>query len=499
MHKAAPSHDQGDDDIEVGSPRVDAAGVGGVTRAMRHVVAQMGIRRGARALLEVNQADGFDCPGCAWPEPGDRSHAEFCENGAKAVAEEATLRRVDGDFFARHTVADLAGRSDHWLGPAGTAHRAGRAAAGGRPLRGRRLGRGLRPRRRRAAAPSTTPTAPSSTRRAAPATRPPSSTSCFVRAFGTNNLPDCSNMCHESSGVALSETIGVGKGTVTLDDIHHADLLIVVGPEPGHQPPADAHRPRDGQGERGPDRRRQPAARGGAAPVPQPPDGPRRRRPGHRARRPLPPDPGQRRPGPVPGRRRALIEEDRVAVAAGHRPVLDHDFIDRAHRRLRRLRRPRRRPRLGRGRRGDRPDPRRRRGPGAARSWPPTGSSSAGRWASPSTATRWPRSARSSTSCCCGATSAGPAPGSARCGATATCRATARWASTRSRRRPSSTRSERRVRLRAAPPPGYDTVDAIRAMRDGRASTCSSAMGGNFVAAAPDTDGDRRRPSGAAG
>src|SRR5688572_8540771 len=114
MHKAAPAHDQGDEDLEVRPPTDVAAGLSAVLHSVRHSVREMGVGRSLTSLLKVNQVGGFDCPGCAWPDPDRRSQTEFCENGAKAVAEEATLRRVTADLFARHSIADLAGRSDHW-------------------------------------------------------------------------------------------------------------------------------------------------------------------------------------------------------------------------------------------------------------------------------------------------------------------------------------------------------------------------------------------------
>src|SRR5215475_3123254 len=121
MAKRAPRDDFDDRDLSVSEPRRSAAGVGGITHGLAPVIGQMGVSRGTRTLLKLNQAGGFDCPGCAWPEPGvpHRAHAEFCENGAKAVAEEATLRRVTAAFFADHSVADLRGRTDYWLGQQG--------------------------------------------------------------------------------------------------------------------------------------------------------------------------------------------------------------------------------------------------------------------------------------------------------------------------------------------------------------------------------------------
>ena len=111
MAKAAPPDDAGEDRLAVGSPKRWAAGLPGVLASVRALNDQLGVRKAARTMLRVNQIDGFDCPGCAWPEPRDTSRLEFCENGAKAVAEEATDRRVTADFFAAHSIDDLADRA----------------------------------------------------------------------------------------------------------------------------------------------------------------------------------------------------------------------------------------------------------------------------------------------------------------------------------------------------------------------------------------------------
>src|ERR1051326_5599362 len=121
MARRAPRKDVDDADLSISAPKQSAAGVGGVAHGLAPVIAQMGVVRGTRTLLKLNQANGFDCPGCAWPDPAVpvRAHAEFCENGAKAVAEEATLRRVTPDFFAAPSLLDLGGRTDYWLGQQG--------------------------------------------------------------------------------------------------------------------------------------------------------------------------------------------------------------------------------------------------------------------------------------------------------------------------------------------------------------------------------------------
>ena len=223
-------------ELTVEERETTAAGLPGVAAAMRHALGQMGPVRAARALARVNQADGFDCPGCAWPEPERRHRAELCENGAKAVAEEATRRRADRALFARHAVAELAAWSDYQLGRAGrltepmllderATHYAPIAWDDAFDLIAHELHALDSPDE------AIFYTSGRTSNEAAFAYQ------LFVRAFGTNNLPDCSNMCHESSGMALGETLGVGKGTVSLDDLHEAELILVVGQNPGTNHP----------------------------------------------------------------------------------------------------------------------------------------------------------------------------------------------------------------------------------------------------------------------
>ncbi|MFO7177993.1 MAG: FdhF/YdeP family oxidoreductase [Pseudomonadota bacterium] len=214
-----------------------AAGLPAVLSALSYTVDRAGLARGLRALGVVNQDRGFDCPGCAWPDPAprDRSFAEFCENGARAVAHEADRRRVDAAFFAEHGIGDLAGRSDRWLEQRGRLVQPMLRDGGEhfRPISydeafalvGEAL-RGL-----------------SSPNEAVFYTSGRASNEAaflyqlFARTLGTNNLPDCSNLCHESSGTALRSTIGVGKGTVTLEDFALADLILVIGQNPGTNHP----------------------------------------------------------------------------------------------------------------------------------------------------------------------------------------------------------------------------------------------------------------------
>lgn len=231
-----PPRDDPPEEVEVRPPKRVAAGLPAVLTTTKRAYEQMGAGRSVRTLLRVNQAEGFDCPGCAWPEPASRSHAEFCENGAKAVAEEATRRRVTPAFFAAHPVDELAGKSDYWLGQQGRLTHPVVKRSGSRhyePLGWRDAFDLIATELRGLASPDEAAfyTSGRTSNEAAFVYQ------LFVRLLGTNNLPDCSNMCHESSGAALTQTIGAGKGTVTLDDLENADLILVVGQNPGTNHP----------------------------------------------------------------------------------------------------------------------------------------------------------------------------------------------------------------------------------------------------------------------
>ena len=155
MSRRAPSRDIDEARLEVEGAEQSAAGVTAVAVSMKRAVEQMGVVRSARTLLRLNQVDGFDCQGCAWPDP-DPSHrhtAEFCENGAKAVTEEATKRTVGPEFFAAHPMSELRERTDYWLGQQGRITEPMVLRAGRHPLRADRLGRGVRHDRRPAARP----------------------------------------------------------------------------------------------------------------------------------------------------------------------------------------------------------------------------------------------------------------------------------------------------------------------------------------------------------
>ncbi|MFJ6795864.1 FdhF/YdeP family oxidoreductase [Streptomyces sp. NPDC091268] len=236
MAAKPPAGDPVQDAPQVAPPQHAAAGLPAIGHTLKVAQEQMGLVRATRTLLKVNQKDGFDCPGCAWPEGDKRHTAEFCENGAKAVAEEATLRRVTPEFFAAHPLADLAGRSGYWLGQQGRITRPMYLPEGGdryEPVDWERAFEIIAEELRALDSPDEALfyTSGRTSNEAAFLFQ------LFAREFGTNNLPDCSNMCHESSGSALTETIGIGKGSVSLEDLHQADLIIVAGQNPGTNHP----------------------------------------------------------------------------------------------------------------------------------------------------------------------------------------------------------------------------------------------------------------------
>ncbi|HVB53420.1 MAG TPA: FdhF/YdeP family oxidoreductase [Candidatus Acidoferrales bacterium] len=217
-------------------PEEYAAGWPAVGITFKRSFDEMGVRATARTLLKLNQKEGIDCPGCAWPDPGHRKTVEFCESGAKHVAAEATLRRVDPAFFREHSLSELRDRSDWWL------EEQGRLTE---PLIKRKGSDHYEPISWNEAVGVVANQLNSlvSPNQAVFYTSGRTSNEAaflyqlFVRAYGTNNLPDCSNMCHESSGTALKEVIGIGKGTVTLGDVERTDLLIICGQNPGTNHP----------------------------------------------------------------------------------------------------------------------------------------------------------------------------------------------------------------------------------------------------------------------
>ncbi|MGW0838660.1 FdhF/YdeP family oxidoreductase [Streptomyces sp. NPDC002787] len=230
--------DPGEENLSVSAPKTWATGVPGATHALGYALGQTTVRRTALTLLNMNQTKGFDCPGCAWPEPapGQRHRNEYCENGAKHISDEATSRRITTDFFRRYSVDELGRASDLWLNQQGrlTEPMVKRPGADHYESIGWEEALGLLADELRALDSPDEALFYTSGRLA---NEPAFLLQLFARAFGTNNLPDCSNMCHESSGSALNETLGIGKGSVSLDDIHDADLVFVVGQNPGTNHP----------------------------------------------------------------------------------------------------------------------------------------------------------------------------------------------------------------------------------------------------------------------
>ena len=224
--------------IKVSKPKSKAAGVPGVKAAMNQMRMYMKAGDALKLSLKINQKDGFDCPGCAWPDPDDDRSAlgEYCENGIKAIAEEATKKSIDADFFQRHSVQEMSQWTDFEIGKKGRltqpmyvkqgqSHYEPISWDGAFQLIGKHLNELDSPDE------AIFYTSGRTSNEAAYLYQ------LFVRAYGTNNLPDCSNMCHESSGVGLSETVGIGKGSVTLSDLHEAELIIVMGQNPGTNHP----------------------------------------------------------------------------------------------------------------------------------------------------------------------------------------------------------------------------------------------------------------------
>ncbi|GAA0462019.1 FdhF/YdeP family oxidoreductase [Streptomyces olivaceiscleroticus] len=230
--------DPTDEGLAVTPPKTWATGAPAVAHALKYALGQTSPRRTALTLLNINQAKGFDCPGCAWPEPGakERHKNEYCENGAKHIADEATSRRITADFFRQHPISELATKSDYWLNQQGRLTEPMVKRPGAEhyePIGWDEAFDLLATELRALDSPDEALfyTSGRLNNEAAFLLQ------LFVRAFGTNNLPDCSNMCHESSGSALNETLGIGKGSVSLQDLYEADLVFVVGQNPGTNHP----------------------------------------------------------------------------------------------------------------------------------------------------------------------------------------------------------------------------------------------------------------------
>ncbi|QKJ30108.1 FdhF/YdeP family oxidoreductase [Mucilaginibacter mali] len=224
--------------LKVTEPKEWAAGIPAVLAAFKDVLEEENPVRGMRALLHMNQKAGFDCSSCAWPDPDDdRSPiAEYCENGAKALAWEATNKKLTPEFFAKNSIADLARMNDFEMGKTGRIAQPVYLPQGGthyQPISWDDAFKKIAANLNGLSSPD----------EAAFYTSGRTSNEAsfvyqlFAREFGTNNMPDCSNMCHESTGVGLAEVIGIGKGTVTLNDFYDTDIIIIMGQNPGTNHP----------------------------------------------------------------------------------------------------------------------------------------------------------------------------------------------------------------------------------------------------------------------
>lgn len=223
--------------LEVKEAPTYAAGKAGVVAAMKHSFKEMGVVRAMRTLIQMNQKEGFDCPSCAWPDPEEPSKlGEYCENGAKALADEATLSHIDHRFFAQNSVEELSLKTDYQINAYGRITEPlflGEGEIHYKPISWARAYEMIAEELRNLEHPNEAIfyTSGRSSNEAA------FLYGIFARALGTNNMPDCSNMCHESSGVALSETLGIGKGSVKLEDLYGAEVVIVAGQNPGTNHP----------------------------------------------------------------------------------------------------------------------------------------------------------------------------------------------------------------------------------------------------------------------
>lgn len=225
-------------DLKLTPVEKSAAGIPAVLAAFADLIEEKTLIRGTKALFKMNQVGGFDCPSCAWPDPDDERSpvGEYCENGAKALAEEATTKRVTPAFFKKNSVYDLSQLSDYEIGKMGRLTEPMYLRPGGthyEPISWESAFEKIAEQLNVLKSPH----------EAAFYTSGRTSNEAsfvyqlFAKEFGTNNMPDCSNMCHETSGSALRSTIGIGKGTVKLDDFYESELIVIIGHNPGTNAP----------------------------------------------------------------------------------------------------------------------------------------------------------------------------------------------------------------------------------------------------------------------
>lgn len=219
-------------ELEVSEIYETAAGFTAISQSARDTFKKAGIVRGTKLLLDLNQKGGIDCNSCAWADPEHRTLAEFCESGAKAIADEATTERVTPEFFRKYSVEELAKQSDQWLNAQGRITHPmilRENATHYEPISWEEALRAIADELKALKSPDEAIFYTSG--------RTSNETAfiyqLFARQFGTNNMPDCSNMCHESTSVALTESIGLGKASIRLEDLEDTDLIIIIGQNPG--------------------------------------------------------------------------------------------------------------------------------------------------------------------------------------------------------------------------------------------------------------------------
>lgn len=229
-----------DENIIISKPETVAAGAEALTSSLKHIAREGNATNCTKSLFALNQVNGYDCPGCAWPDPDDAkdrsSLGEYCENGVKAVAEETTAERVTPEFFQKHSIEEISKWSDYKIGKSGRLTHPMILKKGSshyEKINWEDAFKTIAKELNKLNSPDEAIfyTSGRTSNEAAFLYQ------LFVRQYGTNNMPDCSNMCHESSGVALSETVGIGKGSVRLEDFYIADLIIIIGQNPGTNHP----------------------------------------------------------------------------------------------------------------------------------------------------------------------------------------------------------------------------------------------------------------------